>query len=350
MIKKVQVRLGNREIGEGQPVFIIAEAGVNHNGNVKLARKMIDVAQKAGADAIKFQTFKTEELVVPNAPKARYQKLSTPGRFQFEMLKKLELSESEFEGLFHYCKRKKIIFLSTPFDFSSADFLYKLGVPAFKIGSGDLTNLPLLRHIANYGKPMILSTGMATLQEVKEAVVTVYSVGNKKIILLHCTSNYPTRYEDVNLRILDTLRKFNTPIGYSDHTAGLEVAVAAVAKGVCIIEKHFTLDKNLPGPDHKASLEPGELKKMVNAIRNTERAMGHSIKRPVQNEREISKIARKSIIANKAIPKGTRITRDMLAIKRPGTGIEPKCLSQLLGKRTKKFIGKDHVLTWDLLL
>ncbi|MEW6680128.1 MAG: N-acetylneuraminate synthase family protein, partial [bacterium] len=227
-MKKKRINIAGRIIGDEQPVFIIAEAGVNHNGSLKLAKRLVDAAKVAGADAIKFQTFKADELVIPNAPKAEYQKKTTSGKSQYEMLKELELSENEFKELFDYCQEKKIIFMSTPFDFRSAEFLYKLGIPAFKIGSGDLTNPPLLIQVAKYRKPIILSTGMSTLAEVKEAVKAIYSTGNKKLILLHCTSNYPTKYEDVNLKAMVTLKdEFNVPIGYSDHTEGIEVAVAA---------------------------------------------------------------------------------------------------------------------------
>ncbi len=346
----MEIKINNKKIGKYNPVFIIAEAGVNHNGSLKLAMKMADAAKDAGADAIKFQTFKTEELVTQMAPKANYQKKTVPGKSQFEMLKNLELSQNDFKKLFEYCNRKKIIFLSTPFDFESAEFLNKLDVPAFKISSGDLTNIPLLLQIAKYKKPIILSTGMSTLTEITDAVKIIYSTGNKKLVLLHCTSNYPTKFEDVNLRAMDTIRKnFNTLVGYSDHTEGIEIAIAAVAMGASLLEKHFTLDKTLPGPDHKASLEPQEFMKMVKAIRNVEISFGNGIKKPERSEMEIRRIARKSIVAAVNIPKGTRLTKNMLAIKRPGAGIEPKYLEQLINRKAKINIKKDQVLTWDLL-
>ncbi|MEW6482425.1 MAG: N-acetylneuraminate synthase [bacterium] len=349
-MRKEQINIAGRTIGDNQPVFIISEAGVNHNGDVKIAKKMIEAAKDIGADAIKFQTFKADELVIPNAPKAEYQNKTTSGKSQYEMLKELELSENEFKKLFNYCQKKNIIFLSTPFDFQSAEFLYKLGVPAFKIGSGDLTNIPLLIQVAKYGKPIILSTGMSTLAEVKEAVKPIYSTGNKKLILLHCTSNYPTKYEDVNLKAMVTLKdEFNLPIGYSDHTEGIEVSVGAVALGACVIEKHFTLDKNLAGPDHKASLEPDEFRKMVQSIRNVEMAMGNGIKKPTKSEIEVQKVARKSIVVARDIPKGTRLSLDMLAIKRPGTGIEPKYLDKLVDKQVITSIKKDQILTWSMM-
>lgn len=349
-MKNKDIKIRNRKIGENQPVFIIAEAGVNHNGSLKMAKRMIDTAKSCGADAVKFQTFKTEEVVTCEAPKAEYQKKSAPDESQFEMIKKLELSEPVFRELFNYCRKKKIIFLSTPFDSQSARFLYKLGIPAFKIGSGELTNIPLLLQVAKYGKPVILSTGMSNLEEIRGAVRGIYSTGNKKLILLHCTSNYPAKFENINLKAMDSLRrKLNVPIGYSDHTKGIEIAVAAVAMGACIIEKHFTLDNNLPGPDHKASLMPAELKHMVQSIRNVEKSLGNGVKEIQKSEIEIKKIARKSIIAKVDIPKGLTISKEMLAIKRPGTGIEPKFLSRIIGKRLKKGIQKDKILTWNSL-
>lgn len=331
------IKIGNKYIGEGQSVFIIAEAGVNHNGSLKLAKKMIDAAKSSGADAVKFQTFKAEDLMAEKGAR-------------FKMLKKLELNQNGFKTLSDYCKKKNIMFLSTAFDSKSADFLYRLGVPAFKIASGELTNTPLLLQIANYHKPIILSTGMATLKEVREAVKAIYSTGNKKLILLHCTSNYPTRHEDVNLKAMDTLKKeFNVAVGYSDHTEGIEVPIAAVTMGACVIEKHLTMDKGLPGPDHKVSLEPDEFKDMVNAIRNIEKIMGDGIKVPRQSELEIKKIARKSIVASRDIPMGTRLSMDMLSVKRPGKGIEPKYLNRIIGKQLKVDIEKDRVFTWGLI-
>ncbi len=350
-MRRKQIKIGDRLIGCNSPVFIIAEAGVNHNGNLRLAKKMVDNAKDIGVDAIKFQTFKTDELATHDAPKEKYQKKTTFGKFQHEMLKRLELSGGEFKELFNYCQKKKIMFLSTPFDFQSAEFLYELGVPAFKISSGDLTNIPLLLKIAKYGKPIILSTGMATLSEVKDAVKAIYSAGNKKLVLLHCTSNYPTEYKNVNLRAMETLLKtFNLPVGYSDHTEGIEVPIAAVALGGCVIEKHFTLDKNLPGPDHKASLEPEEFKKMVKSIRNTERAMGSGKKKPMCSEAEMKRVSRKSIVAACDIPKGMRITYEMLAIKRPGTGIEPKYIGKIISREFKRYIKKNQILTWKEVL
>ena len=332
------INIGNRKVGAGQRVFIIAEIGVNHNGSLKLAKGMVDGAKACGADAAKFQTFKTEDLL---ARDIRH-------KSQFEMLKQLELSEGGFRTLSDYCRKKKIIFLSTPFDYRSACFLYRLGVPAFKIGSGELTNTPLLLQVAGYRRPIILSTGMATLREVREAVRTVYSTNNKDLILLHCTSNYPAKYSDVNLRAMDTLReRFGAPVGYSDHTEGIEASIAAVTMGACVIEKHFTLDKGFRGPDHKASLEPDEFRDLVRAIRNTEEAMGDGVKTPRDSEQEVKKLARKSIVAACDISKGGRLNLDMLAVKRPGTGLAPKYLKKLVNKKAMVDIKKDQVLTRD---
>ena len=326
------------KIGNNHPVFIITEVGVNHNGSLRLAKKMIDAAKSCGADAVKFQTFRTEDLVVKDK--------NTDSHFR--MLKKLELNEKEFESLNSYCKNKNIIFLSTPFDSKSAEFLYKLRIPAFKIASGELTNLPLLRQIALYNKPIILSTGMSTLKEVREAVGVIYSTGNKKLILLHCTSNYPAKYEDVNLKAMDTLKKeFNVAVGYSDHTQGIEVSVAAVAMGACVIEKHFTLDKIFSGPDHKASMEPKEFRGLVKAIRNIEKAIGSGVKKASKSEEKIKAIARKSIVAACDIRKGSKLTQAMLSIKRPGTGIEPRHIERLLNKKTQADIKEGQILTWS---
>lgn len=332
------INIEDRKVGTGQSVFIIAEAGVNHNGSLKLAKKMIDVAISAGADAVKFQTFRTEDLIVKNKNTNSY----------FRVLKKLEFNEKEFESLNSYCKNKNIIFLSTPFDPKSAEFLYKLRIPAFKIASGELTNMPLLRQIALYNKPIILSTGMSTLKEVREAVDVIYATGNKKLILLHCTSNYPAKYEDVNLKAMDTLKKgFDVAVGYSDHTQGIEVSVAAVAMGARVIEKHFTLDKTFSGPDHKASMEPEEFRGLVKAIRNIEKVMGSGVKKLSQSEKKIKGIARKSIVAACNIKSSTSLTPAMLSIKRPGTGIEPRYIKRLLNKKTLTDIKEGQILTWS---
>jgi len=351
MAQMRKTKIGNPLIGHGRRTFVIAEAGINHNGNVNLAKKLIDVAKKAGADAVKFQTFKAEDVVSRTAQKAEYQKKSTGAEeLQYEMIKKLELQERDFEDLFDYAHRKGIMFLSSPFDKRSVDLLDKLGVPAFKIASGEITNLPLLEHVARKKKPIILSTGMSTLAEIEEAVEAMRKVGVEEVILLHCVSSYPTKVEDMNLRAIETLRRaFGLPVGLSDHTLGITIPIAAVALGACVIEKHFTLDRSLPGPDHRASLEPNELKRMVEAIRAVEKAMGDGNKIPTEEERQMQKVARRSIVARVTIPKGAIITEAMLDLKRPGTGIEPKYMNKVVGAVAKCRLEQDEPVTMDKL-
>ena len=348
-----KIKIGNKWIGKGESCFIIAEAGVNHNGNVNLAREMIDVAKDAGTDAVKFQSFKAENVVTQNAEKAEYQK-ETIGieekeeESQYTMIKKLELAEEDFKELAEYAKKKDLLFLSSPFDKESVDLLDEINVPAFKVASGELTNFLLLQHIAKKGKPIILSTGMATLGEIEDTLKIIRNEGVGDIILLHCVSNYPAKIEDVNLKAMETLKyAFKLPTGFSDHTLGITVSIAAVALDACVIEKHFTLERNLPGPDHKASLEPDKLKKMVKAIRDVEKALGSGIKKPTKDEEETKKIVRRSIIAKANIPKGTIIAGDMLDVKRPGIGIEPKYLNLVIGRKAKEDIKKDYIMTWN---
>ncbi len=345
----VCLKIANRNVGNHEPCFIIAEAGVNHNGDVNLAKKLIDAAREAGADAVKFQTFTADKIVTRDAEKAEYQQRTTgKEESQFEMIKKLELSTENFEELSDYAQKKGMIFLSTPFDKGSVDLLDRMGVPAFKVGSGEITNLPLLKHIARKNKPVILSTGMATLGEIEEALAAIRQDGVDEIILLHCVSCYPAKIEDANLRAIETLRQaFRLPVGLSDHTLGITVPIAAAALGACVIEKHFTLDKKLPGPDHQASLEPEELKQMVTAIRDVEKAMGDGIKKPTMEEEENKKVVRRGIIAKVDIPEGAVITEDMLDVKRPGNGLEPKYVNSLLGKRAVKNIKRNAFVMWD---
>ncbi len=349
MTRKIKIT-DNIYIGGTSPVFIIAEAGVNHNGDINLAKKLIDIAKISGADAVKFQTFKASKLVSASAPLAKYQKENIKkGSTQLKMLKQLELDFKSFEILKKYADRKGIMFLSTPFDYESAQFLKKLGVPLFKISSGDLTNLPFLELIAKYKKPLILSTGMSTLLEVQEAVAIITKF-NKKLILLHCVSNYPASFKTVNLRVLQTLKeKTQLVIGYSDHTLGIEIPIASVAFGAKVIEKHFTLDKELKGPDHKASLNPEELKNMVKAIRHVELSLGDGIKRPIQTELEVMKVVRKSLIARHELVPGTIIKEEDIIIKRPGTGLKPGLLRKVLGYKVKTKIKKDEIVTWEKL-
>lgn len=338
-------------MGEGAPCFIIAEAGVNHNGDVKLAQKLIDVARECGADAVKFQTFRAEELVTRNAEKAEYQKETTgTEESQFDMLKRLELTEREFAGLFDYAQKRGLICLSSPFDSRSVDLLAELGMPAFKVPSGEITNLPLLQHIARKERPIILSTGMSTVGEIAEALKAMRQEGATKIILLHCVSSYPARVEDMNLRVIDTLRHtFGLPVGLSDHTLGITVPIAAVALGACVIEKHFTQNKNLVGPDHRISLEPPELKAMITAIRDVERALGDGVKRPSAAEEENKKVVRRSIVAKTDIPIGTVISQELLEIKRSGTGLEPKYLDDIMGKVATATIRSGEGVTFRVV-
>ncbi|QAT40526.1 N-acetylneuraminate synthase [Clostridium sp. JN-9] len=329
-------------------IFIIAEAGVNHNGDIYTAKKLIDAALEAGADAIKFQSFKAESLVTKDAPKAQYQKKNTGSGSQYEMLKKLELSFDDHIILKKYCEEKRIMFISTPFDFRSVDLLEKLEIPIYKISSGDLTNIPFLKYIAKLNKPMIVSTGMANLGEVEMAVEAIRNIGNNEITLLHCTSNYPANYDDVNLNAMITMKNdFKLPVGYSDHTLGIEVPIAAAAMGASIIEKHFTLDKNMEGPDHKASLNPPEFKKMVSSIRNIEKALGDGIKKCNKSEEDAKRIARKSIVAGRNIAKGEVLSYENVSFKRPGTGVSPKFADKIIGKKAVCDIGIDELICLD---
>lgn len=349
--------------------FIVAEAGVNHNGKLELAKKLVDVAVEAKADAVKFQTFKAEKVASIFADKAKYQKKTTDaGESQFEMIKKLELSFNDFAKLKEYCDKKGIIFLSTPFDYESVDFLESL-VPLYKIGSGEITNFPFLQYIAKKGKPIILSTGMSTLGEVEEAVNTIINANSSffisttphlsfsvhhpsstidyPLILLHCVSNYPASFEEINLKAMLTLKEaFKLPVGYSDHTLGIEIPTSAVALGAKVIEKHFTLDKNLPGPDHKASLEPHELKAMITAIRNIEKALGNGIKKSNKSEFEIMKVARRSLVAARDIKAGETIREEDMVIKRPSIGVSPKFREIIIGMYLNKDIKKDEPFLW----
>ena len=317
-------------------VYVIAEAGVNHNGSVELARKLVEAAADAGADAVKFQTFRADTLVSPDAPKAEYQKQATgAAESQYQMLKKLELSDEAHRELKSLCVSLGIDFVSTPFDISDIPLLEELDMPFYKVPSGAITDLPYLRAINVCKRPVVLSTGMATLEEVRAAIAVLRDC---RLSLLHCTTEYPCPFGDVNLKAMLTLRDaFGLPVGYSDHTKGIEVAVAAVALGAEIIEKHFTLDRNMEGPDHKASLEPQELKSMVRAIRNVSMSIaGEGLKVPNNAELKIAKVARKSIVAKCSIAQGELLSEDVLTTRRPGTGISPMHWDELLGKRSSR--------------
>lgn len=328
--------------------LIIAEAGVNHNGSMESAKRLIDVAEGSGADYVKFQTFKAETLVTQTADKAEYQKeLTDLDETQFKMIKKLELDRAAHEELIQYCENKDIRFLSTAFDQDSIDMLAELDIPLFKIPSGEITNLPYLRHIGRMGKPIIMSTGMSTLAEVRSALNVLLETGAEKdkITVLHCNTEYPTPMEDVNLKAMLTVgNKLGINVGYSDHTLGIEVSIAAVAMGATVIEKHFTLDRTLPGPDHAASLEPDELKKMINVIRNIEKAMGDGLKKPSSSEIKNMPIARKSIVAKKSIKKGELFSEENLTVKRPGTGISPMEWDSIIVLESKKGFNKDDLI------
>lgn len=328
-------------------VFIIAEAGVNHNGDMKLAKRLIKEGARAGADAVKFQTFKAETLVSKSAQKADYQKSTTDvEESQFEMLKKLELDYEVHEELMAYAKEQGVMFLSSAFDLESIDLLVDLGIELFKVPSGEITNLPYLRKTAQTGKPVVLSTGMSTLGDIEAALEVLREHGARDVTVLHCNTEYPTPMQDVNLLAMNGIRDaFKVPVGYSDHTLGIEVPIAAVALGAVLIEKHFTLDKTMDGPDHKASLEPSELKAMVDAIRNIELALGDGVKRLTPSEKRNMPIARKSLVALKDIAEGEVFSEDNLTIKRPGTGLSPMQWDALIGTRALRAYQADEVIT-----
>lgn len=343
------IDIGGRVVGNDASVFIIAEAGVNHNGDIQLAKKLVDAAVEAGVDAVKFQTFKTEDLTTKSAEMAAYQ-VDNIGvsSSQFDMIRRLELDYDAFIELERYCKNKGILFLSTPHTLEAMKFLNSI-VPAFKVGSGDLTNLPFLKELADLRKPIILSTGMSTLNEVREAVTTILDRGNEDLVLLHCVTNYPAAIEDMNLRAIKTMqREFNLLVGFSDHSTDFTASLVAIALGSVILEKHFTLDRTLPGPDHKASLDPLQLREYVKSVREIESSLGDGVKKPALCEIPIKDVARKSLVASRDIDAGTAIEESMISIKRPGTGIPPKHLAELIGKRTKVAINNDTLLKWDM--
>lgn len=328
--------------------FIIAEAGVNHNGSVEIAMRMVDIAADAGADAIKFQTFKAEKLVTGFAEKAEYQKRTTgQSASQYDMLRRLELSVEAHKAIIERCRERGIIFVSSPFDPESIALLAELGLDIFKVPSGEITNLPYLRKLGSLGKQVILSTGMADLGEVEDAVEVLVSSGieRKNLTILHCNTAYPTPFEDVNLLAMLTIRDaLKVKVGYSDHTTGIDIPLAAVALGAAVIEKHFTLDRSMEGPDHQASLEPGELKAMVSAIRNIERALGDGIKQPSPSEQKNKSVARKSIVALIGICSGEVFSEKNLTIKRPGTGISPMWWDTVLGRRAPRDFQPDELI------
>lgn len=330
-------------------VYIIAEAGVNHNGNLSTAIELVKKAKESGCNCIKFQTFNADRIATKKAKKADYQiKNTNSDDTQYEMLKKLELSESDFSIIIKECENINIDFMSAPFDVEDVYTLDRLNMKRFKIPSGEITNKPLVEAVALTQKPLILSTGMCTIDEVEQAIDWIYKSGNRQVALLHCTSNYPTPIDEVNMKAMLTLKeKFGLPVGYSDHTEGTVIPIMAVSMGAQIIEKHFTLDKSMNGPDHKASLELCELSKMVNEIRMVEEAFGDGIKEPTDSERNIKKLVRKSIVASKKLKKGHIITEKDLSCKRPGTGIEPKFIEEVVGKKLNKDLNQDTLILFE---
>jgi sialic acid synthase SpsE len=347
----ISIRIGGEEIGDNNPTYVVAEAGVNHNGSLSRAKRLIKEAAKAGADAIKFQTYKAEKLVTKTAPRFwDWEGEDVPDGTQYDSYSKLDtLPESAYPEMVKECRKNKIEFLSTPFDSGSADFLDNLGMPAFKMASADLTNLPFLEYIAEKGKPMIVSTGLATLGEIEDAVRVINNTGNKQIILLHCILSYPTKPEDANLRMIQTLQNVfsDIPIGISDHSIGITIPTAAVTLGARLVEKHYTIDKKLLlSADHWFSVDPSELAQMVENIRTVEKALGSRWKRPLKSEELALKYARRSIVAAKDIKRGEKITEEMLDIKRPGTGITPNFYNIIVGRTARRDIKADTLIQW----
>lgn len=345
------IRIGARDVGPKAPCFIIAEAGVNHNGSLDAALRLVESAYDAGADAVKFQTFTAEGLATLDAPKAEYQKRSTgTSESQFEMLQALELSPAAHRTILERCRKLGILLLSSPFDEASVDLLALLGVPALKVSSGELTNLSLLQYIVSKGKPVILSTGMARLGEVETALAAMSESGAKDIVLLHCVSNYPANPKDVNLRAMKTMADaFRVPVGYSDHTMGPEVALAAVALGASVVEKHLTLSRTLPGPDHHASMEPAEFSALVRGIRVVEAALGDGRKCPAVSEIATARVARRSLVAAVDIPEGCVLHDAHLQLRRPGTGLAPEMRPFIVGRTARALIRKGTVIGFEML-
>jgi N,N'-diacetyllegionaminate synthase len=333
-------------------VFVIAEAGINHNGDMQLVKRMIDIASDSGADAVKFQTYNAEKLLVQDAPKAQYQRETTGAQeSQLDMLKRVELSRDQHIEIINYCGQKDLTFISTPFEEDSADLLEELGVPFFKIPSGEITNFPFLEHVARKQRPIILSTGMSFLGEVERAVQLMQNSGCRQLVLLHCVSNYPASVEDVNLKAMRTMQKaFELPVGYSDHTPGFEAAIAAVALGAKVIEKHFTIDKKLSGPDHRASVDPKELVQLITAIRNVECALGDGIKKPVPAELSNREIIRKGLYFGRNLSAGTIIKREMVVAKRPASVLDPTRIGEVVGRKLVCDVQAHAPVTQDILI
>lgn len=350
--RSMEITIKKFRIKQGAAPFIIAEAGVNHNGKLDLALKLVDAAAKVGADAIKFQTFRADQVVTVTGQMAGYQKKNLGvTESQLAMLKKLEFDESWYPKVISQCKKRGIIFFSTPHgSFASVDLLESFGVPVFKFGSGDLISLPLLEYTARLGKPIILGTGMANMDEVKEAIGAIKKTGNSKIIILHCTTNYPTQPQEVNLRAMQSIAdKFDVLVGYSDHTLGSQVAIMATTLGAVVIEKHFTLDRNLAGPDQKASMEPKEFKEMVEKLKLVPTILGSVLKKPTPSELQYIPMVRRSIVAKRSIKKDEVLSLDNIDLKRPGTGMAPKLLSRVIGKKAKKNIASDILINHSMI-
>ncbi len=339
-------RIGEKQVGAGSPAFIIAEAGVNHNGDVRLAYRLIDAAKRAGADAVKFQAFRADRLVSTGTPKVAYQQSTTEAsETHYDMIKKLEIDEEFQKKLFAHCRRRNIIFLSTPYDVPSARFLNRLGVKAFKIASADIADLPLHDYVASTGKPVIFAVGMATYGEIERALAVYRKRGSRAVAMLHCVSNYPASHPSLNLNVITTLRSaFPIPVGYSDHSLGNTAAVAAAVLGACVFEKHFTLDKTMQGPDHKASVEPEEFRSFAEAIRLTPVVLGSPVKAVQAEEASMRAISRKSLVASRAISKGSSITASMLTLKRPGSGIAYADIGFVVGRKAKRDIPPDTLI------
>lgn len=347
------MKIGNRQIGDGHPCYIIAEAGSNHNCDFDTALRLIDVAAKAGADAVKFQVFAAEKLYSCKTPLPSYlkeNKLVQDGENLCDLITRLEMPRKWLPDLVNACNRAGVTFLCTPFDLEAVDELESVGVQAYKVASFEITHLPLLRRIARTKKPLILSTGMANLADIEDAIRTWREADGSELALLHCAIAYPAQPENLNLRAMDTLRQaFQVPVGFSDHTMGHDCTIVAVARGACIIEKHFTLSRSQKGPDHPFALEPHELAAMIKAIRAAEAALGSPIKGPTPAEAELYRLARRSLVAARPIPRGTQITEEMLSVKRPGFGIPAKFIDIVVGRKAQRDIEEDEIITWEML-
>ncbi|MGM0599477.1 MAG: N-acetylneuraminate synthase [Candidatus Rifleibacteriota bacterium] len=347
------MKIGKKQIGKNHSCYVIAEAGSNHNGDFDAALKLIDVAVESGADAVKFQIFSADTIYSKKTPMASYlkkKKLAKDDETLYDLIKKLEIPRQWLPDLMKYCRQKKITFLSTPFDLAAVDELEELGIDAYKVASFEITHLPMLKKISQTGKPIILSTGMANLEDIEVALDTIRKAGSSEVALLHCAIAYPPEFKNINLRAMDTMEMaFQCPVGFSDHTMGHVTDVAAVARGACIIEKHYTLSREQVGPDHPFSLEPDELKEMVTAIRQTEELLGSSIKRPSEAEKEMHRIGRRSLVAACDIKAGTAITEEMIAVKRPGFGIPTRFMQLVVGRKAAVDIEEDDILTWDMV-